>query len=655
MKRKLLAAALIAGSINIWAGPKPLTVADSVGPEAIPLVGNGLLGFIPGTDGLTTQRTYSASVHNRGSETSVSKIRPVMSPFNFHIIPQAEAAALRPVSRTLDMERGAFTTILESPEMRLTATQRALRGLPCMSMLTVDVEALKSVDVAFVNTPAIASADSLASYAKRVRAERNYYNIRRNDLRYSGGRDVVASTTVLVCGEGCEAQGADTVVVKLPAGRTASFEALTSICSSTDYSDPWQESERQVLFAIREGSDRLVGRHEALWRELWKSDVTVEGNPELQLAVSTALYHLYSSIREGSRRSIAPVGQSGQGYNGHIFWDADTWMLPVMAVLHPELARSMVDFRVDGLEAARRRARGMGYLGAMYPWEADLNGEESTPTTALTGTMEQHITADVANGAWQYYCVSGDKEWLRESGYPMMKEIADFWLSRVEPNDDGTYSIRNVVGADEYAVAVDDNAFTNGAVKAALLHTIAAAEELDLSPDLRWAEVAGKLKFHYFPDGVMREYDGYEGAKIKQSDVTLLGYPLGVVQDRDQLLRDIAYYDTKLDPDHGPAMSHGVMAVTLSRQGRAEEAARALATAYRPNVRGPFMVLAETARNNRTYFLTGAGAMLQGIIFGLAGVDINDSGIVQVESTLPAGVESVTVTTPSGEFTRRRH
>lgn len=632
---------------------RTVTVKGDIEASHIPLIGNGLLGLIPDLDGLGTQRAYSAAVHNRGSETDVSKIRPVMSPFSLEILPVSASSGLKAVSRTLDMSKACYTTTLESPTMIIRATQRALRGLPCAAMLDVEVTAQADISLDFVDRPSIASKDSLVSFIKNVRVERTRKPFARRELRYSGGRDVVASTTAILCTEGSEASG-DTISVHLAKGQTTTFCLICVICSSADYSDPWQESERQALFAMHEGRERLIARHESLWDELWKSDVVVEGNDEVQQAATTAIYHLYSSIREGSRRSIAPVGQSGQGYNGHIFWDADTWMLPVMAALHPELARSMVDFRVDGLPAARKRAQGMGYQGAMFPWEADPYGEESTPTFAMTGPMEQHITACVANGAWTYYCSSGNDDWLRTSGYPLMKECADFWLSRAEPNADGSFSIRNVIGANEYAVGVDDNAFTNGAVKASLLHTIEAAKRLGLTPDPRWQKLADNISFHYFDDGVMRENATYNGENIKQSDVTLLTYPLGVVTDRDEALRNIRYYDNKLDLNDGPAMSHGVMAVSLARTGRAEEAADALDRAYKPNVRGPFMVLAETASNNRTYFLTGAGAMLQGIIFGYAGLDITPEGIRQVDSKLPKSVKSVTVHTPAGTFTRKK-
>lgn len=652
MKKTLICAIVASVPLLCAAGVEhTISVAGAVAPEAVPLVGNGHLGFIPTPDGLGTQRAYSITVHEPGSDAGVSKIRPVMSPF---ALTPVGTAPLTPVESTLDMTRAAYTTTLRNADMTVITAVRALRGMPHMAMMTVTVEANTDGTVEFVNRSAINTDDSIACRTFKKKVDGRYEYLSRRELRYGGGREAVVSTTAIAPGEDCRLVGADTVEVTLRKGRAATFSVVASICSTGDYADPWQESERQVLFALREGVDRLVGRHEALWSDLWRSDITIEGNAELQKAVSTALYHLYSSIREGSRRSIAPVGQSGQGYNGHIFWDADTWMLPVMAVLQPELARSMVDFRVDGLDAARRRAHGMGYRGAMYPWEADMNGEESTPTFALTGPMEQHITACVANGAWQYYCVSGDKNWLRTAGYPLMKECADFWVSRAEPNADGSYSINNVVGADEYAIGVDDNAFTNGAAKMALVHTAKAAEIVGEAADPRWLQVADNMKFHYFADGVMREHATYDGARIKQSDVTLLGYPLGVITDPDELLRNIRYYDPLLDPDHGPAMSHGVMAVTLARTGRADEAGRTLARAYQPNVRGPFMVLAETAKNNRTYFLTGAGAMLQGVIFGFAGIDISPEGLVQVQSVLPPDVEAVVVTTPGATFTRRQ-
>ena len=120
--------------------------------------------------------------------------------------------------------------------------------------------------------------------------------------------------------------------------------------------------------------------------------------------------------------------------------------------------------------------------GAMFPWESAETGVEETPVWALSGPFEHHITACVAIAAWNYYCVTQDKNWLREKGWPILSATADFWASRVERNGPGKYDIKNVVAADEWAENVDNNAFTNAAAKANLQFATEAAKLLGLLP-----------------------------------------------------------------------------------------------------------------------------------------------------------------------------
>ena len=172
------------------------------------------------------------------------------------------------------------------------------------------------------------------------------------------------------------------------------------------------------------------------------------------------------------------MGLSGLGYNGHVFWDADLWMYPALLVMHPEVAKNMVEYRYNRLDAAKRNAFSHGYKGAMYPWESAETGVEETPVWALSGPFEHHITADVALAAWNYYCVTQDNAWLREKGWPILSSTADFWASRVERNGPDQYDIKNVVAADEWAENVDNNAFTNAAAIANLKAAIATANIL---------------------------------------------------------------------------------------------------------------------------------------------------------------------------------
>ena len=167
------------------------------------------------------------------------------------------------------------------------------------------------------------------------------------------------------------------------------------ICSKRDFVDPYNESERQITYAIHEGTDRLMAFHCQLWNELWQGDIRIEGDDDAQRAVRFALFNLYSFGREGTGLSISPMGLSSQGYNGHIFWDTELWMYPPILLLNQGIAESMVNYRTNRLATACKRAITHGYRGAMFPWESDDAGEESTPTFALTGPLEHHITAGI--------------------------------------------------------------------------------------------------------------------------------------------------------------------------------------------------------------------------------------------------------------------
>ena len=143
----------------------------------------------------------------------------------------------------------------------------------------------------------------------------------------------------------------------------------------------------------------------------------------------------------------------------------------------------------------------------------------------MTGPFQQHITACIGWAFWKYYQVTQDKEWLLEKGYPVLKEVATFWCSRVERNGTGRYDINNVIGANEFEENIDNNAFTNGIVKTVLQDATKAAEVLGKTPNPDWLHVAENIPILAFEDGVTRENATYNGAIIKQADVNLLAHP----------------------------------------------------------------------------------------------------------------------------------
>lgn len=631
-----------------------VTVADTA-DYFPPMLGNGHTGVVMDPTGSHPRKMFQATVFDDGRIGEVSTIRRVISPVCIDVTVGDAGPRMKKWRQKLDMRRAAVVTSYRLGDVDVSVTYRALRQMPHAVMAEVDLRSVGDAEVTVSVHPDLpADLPGAVSAGATIWCEDGGIKIRRSSAAYNGVRDVMASAASLVADSLWRRVGTDSVSIGLKKGERARVWAIGTTVSSADFSDPYNEADRQVVYAVREGDRQLIRRHEKQWADLWRSDVEIDGDETLQRMARTALYNLYSSIREGSGLSIAPMGLTSDKYYGHIFWDADTWILPVLAVLNPELARSMADYRIDRLPGARRRAAAYGYKGAMYPWESDHRGEESTPTFALTGPLEHHITADVARGAWLCYSVTADTVWLRERGYPMMKECADFWVSRAEPSADGdSWSIRNVVGADEYAIGVDDDAFTNAAVKNALRHTADAARVLGLTPDPQWGTVADGLVFHRMPDGItFREHAAYNGEMTKQADVELLAYPLGLMTDPREIEANIDYYSARIDSVGGPAMSHSAMAVNYARMQRPEKARSLIERSFRPNLRGGFCNLSETPGNDEIYFMTAAGGLLQALIFGYAGVEISDKGLVQVASELPAGLKKVRVLTPAGIFER---
>ena len=172
-------------------------------------------------------------------------------------------------------------------------------------------------------------------------------------------------------------------------------------------------------------------------------------------------------------------------YWAHVFWDDDSWDLPALVLLHPERAKSLAMFRYRTLPAAEARARAYGYRGAMYPWESDpQKGIESTDHDFVPfGAREIHLDADIAIGQWQYYLATGDAAWLRDYGYRVIRETAEFLASRATYNrEKDRYEILHVCSPDEVYNDVPNDAFTNAVAQKALRAAVGGGGRGGASP-----------------------------------------------------------------------------------------------------------------------------------------------------------------------------
>lgn len=430
---------------------------------------------------------------------------------------------------------------------------------------------------------------------------------------------------------------------RLEKGKKYRFALAGTICTTGNFKEPELEAQRMAIYVLHTKIDTLLSAHKLLWADLWKGDIEIEGNIGDQLDVRLALYSLYSFSRSNTRLSIPPLGLSSWiGYNGHIFWDSEMWMFPVLLLMNKDIAKTLMDYRFDRLNSAIQRADNYGFKGAMYPWESDDTGEEATPTWYLTGTFEHHITADVGIAMWNYYQVYQDKAWLEKTGWPVIQNVCDFWVSRCTQNVDGSYSILNSVGADESKQNVNDNAFTNGSAATILKYATLAAGVLHIQANPIWKEISDHIKFNYSKNGVLLENSMYNGETINQADANLLIYPLGIVHDKSKILNDLHYYEPRM-LENGPAMGNSILAVIYARLGDAEKAYDLYKKSYVWNKRPPFGVLSETKFSNNPYFATAAGGMLQAVLFGMGGLEITEQGIIQTNPILPKAWKSITI------------
>lgn len=277
--------------------------------------------------------------------------------------------------------------------------------------------------------------------------------------------------------------------IKVKKGSTLRIEKISTVHTTRvlKYAG-WQEEEarediklhgKQLLMNICDkGYDSLLSESESKWEQIWKEqDIKINSENEFdQLAIRFAIYHLNIMVKKDDNRvGIGAKALSGEGYKGHSFWDTEIFILPYFMLTQPETAGTLLEYRYQCLKGARKKAIENGYEGAMYPWEsAWIEDGEVTPLWGaadvvtgetlkiLTGLIEQHITADVAYGVWQYYTITGDEDFMERCGYEIILDTAKFWASRLEWDEEkGYFSILDVIGPDEYKEHVDNNAYTN--------------------------------------------------------------------------------------------------------------------------------------------------------------------------------------------------
>jgi len=461
-----------------------------------------------------------------------------------------------------------------------------------------------------------------------------------DDFVWTASQITAAGKSALVwAGETREAETADQPTTRVsvvlhtaPSGpvtvsKRTPISFVAAVRTSLESEDPEADAEEDWKQAVQKGADALYSEHTAAWARLWESGVEITGRMDVARVVNSSQYYLLSSLRADAPYSTSPGGlahgKTHRGYLGHTFWDAETWMYPPLVLWHPDIAASMLEYRLNTVPEAEKKAQGYGkgWKGAMFAWESAATGAETCPTQYPEGELEQHITGDIALAAQQLWYATHNKSWLAHAAEGLVLKTADFWKSRVEWDGDAA-NIKNVIPPDESADhGVDNSVFTNFVAKRNLLFAEEASRVLDKEPDADWRKTADAIVMNYDASkGIHPEYQGYDGGQIKQADVVLLGYPLTMNMSLEDRRKDLEFYAPQTDPD-APCMSWSMYIVGYLDVGDMAGAANNFEHSF-ANSHAPFYVWTEQPDSGCVGFLTGLGGFLQTVLFGFGGVRI---------------------------------
>jgi alpha,alpha-trehalose phosphorylase len=208
------------------------------------------------------------------------------------------------------------------------------------------------------------------------------------------------------------------------------------------------------------GWDGLLAEQRAYLDEFWEgADVEVDGDAEIQQAVRFGLFHILQAGARAEYRPIAAKGLTGTGYDGHTFWDTETFVLPVLMYTQPSAAADALRWRHLVLDEARRHAADLGLAGAAYPWRT-IRGQETSGYWPA-GTAAFHVNADIADAVIRYLDATEDAEFERDVGLELLVETARLWRSLGQHDAAGRFRIDGVTGPDEYSAVKDNNVYTN--------------------------------------------------------------------------------------------------------------------------------------------------------------------------------------------------
>jgi alpha,alpha-trehalose phosphorylase len=396
-----------------------------------------------------------------------------------------------------------------------------------------------------------------------------------------------------------------TVIAELTPGQRLRLVKLVAYGWSAERSVPALRDQcAAALAAARHtGWDGMVAEQREYLDRFWEcADVHVDGDDEIQQAVRFSTFQILQAGARAEGRAIPAKGLTGPGYDGHAFWDSESFVLPVLTYSLPSAAADALKWRHSTLPQARERARQLGLAGAAFPWRTIEGAECSAYWPA--GTAAFHVAADVADAVARFQLVAGDDDYARRFGTELLVETARLWASLGYFDAAGEFRIDGVTGPDEYSAIADNNVYTNLMAKRNLLAAVAAltSAQADQSrwPDVTdeelatWQRAADHMRVPYderlgvhpqadgFTDHDAWDFDGtdatqyplllhfpyfelYRKQVVKQADLVLALFRAGHEFTDEQKQRDFEYYEALTVRDS--SLSACVQAIVAAETG----------------------------------------------------------------------------------------
>ena len=402
--------------------------------------------------------------------------------------------------RTLDMKKGITSRsfVWESPAGRKVSVR--IERMASFEMLPLFLIRYRICPLNFSGTVKMESVQSGDVYNyfnkkdSRVAGEKRIH-MRVKDVEADGTTGILVSETVrsgleaacavshvfsgpvsqtLVCDE---KSITDRIEFGAEEGKWSCAEKYSILCDSLRYADVKEEALRLLDLAVEKGSGYWYGKQEEFLEKFWEGcAIEISGDEELNLSLHFSQYGLLQSAGLDGVSNIGAKGLSGEGYEGHYFWDTEMYMLPFFSLTQPEVARKLLGYRYHILDQARENAVKMGHpKGALFPWRT-INGKECSYYYP-SGGAQYHIIGDITYGIIQYYLITGDWDYIVEQGAEIVMETARIWYD-LGNFYKGKFHIHDVTGPDEYTCVVNNNYYTNLTAKHNLIWAAKLYEKL---------------------------------------------------------------------------------------------------------------------------------------------------------------------------------